>query len=94
MSSNAKKTRGRKKKESPAQSDDFSPPAAAVVEAEQKSQGRGRGRGKGQNKNDVVRSRIKLIIDMLGFDGDVDERTLKYNVAISVKHLKEVIEML
>lgn len=46
------------------------------------------------NNNAIIKSRLEPIIDMLSSDNDCDEKTLRHNVAISLKHLKEVIGML
>ena len=46
-------------------------------------------------KNDIVKSRLSLIIDMLNTeDNDIDDKTLRKNVTIAVKHLIEVADML
>lgn len=46
------------------------------------------------NRNDIVKSRLALIIDMLDMEDTDDDKTLRKNVSIAVKHLKTVAEML
>lgn len=46
------------------------------------------------NRNDIVKSRLALIIDMLDMEDTDDDKTLRKNVTIAVKHLKTVAEML
>lgn len=46
------------------------------------------------NNNAIIKSRLGPIIDMLNSDNDCDEKTLRHNVAISLKHLKEVMDLL
>jgi hypothetical protein len=46
------------------------------------------------NRNDIVKSRLTLIIDMLSIDDNDDDKTLRKNVSIAVKHIKEVAQML
>ena len=72
---------------------DFSPD----LEDDQK-QNKKVGRNGVNNKNEIIKSRVQLIIDLLSGDDDnseqVDERALRRNVNISLKHLKEVVQLL
>lgn len=81
---------------SPKSDDEFSPPGESL-DVEQK-QHKPRGPKPAVNtKNDIVKSRLALIIDMLSGDDngdDLDEKTLRRNVNTSLKHLKEVVGLL
>lgn len=49
------------------------------------------------NQNNVIKSKIALIIDILSNndDGsDLDERTLRRNVNTSLKHLRDIVSVL
>ena len=72
---------------------DFSPLVTSDTEIEVRPS-KARGRPAPTNKNDIAKSRIMLIIDMLSGDSEFDEKTLRHNVAITVKHLKEVSALL
>jgi len=71
---------------------DFSPNSDS--ESVEQKQSRRTGRP-AIGKNDIVKSRLALIIDMLsGDDDELDEKTLRRNVTTSLKHLKEVVGLL
>lgn len=55
---------------------------------------RGRPMASNNSNNNIAKSRLSLIIDMLNVDDMDDDKTLKKNVLIAVKHLKEVENML
>ncbi len=46
------------------------------------------------SKNDGVKSKLSIIIDLLSLDDTDDEKTVRKNVAIAVKHLREVEQIL
>jgi hypothetical protein len=54
-----------------------------------KVESRSKGRS-ADNRNINVRSKLAVIIDMIEGD-DLDEQTLRKNVKVSVKHLKELL---
>ena len=86
-------SRNRKSKKSKpdAEDFDFSPPTDLVTEEKTTSKRR---RGK-NNNNAIVKSRLKVIIDMLSSkDNKLSDDVLRYNVKIAVTHLKEVKELL
>ncbi len=68
---------------------DFMPPEPLVDVSAPVRRGR-----PSTNNNEVVKSRLSLIIDMLDIEEVDDERTLKKNVSIAIRHLKEVKDML
>lgn len=50
-----------------------------------------KGRG---NQNEVVKSRLEAIIDMLTIEADEDEKILRKNVMIALKHIREISQLL
>lgn len=92
MSDREKKSKSKSKSKSVSENVDYSPPSMlgdSDMDGKQKRVGR-----PASNKNDIVKSRLTLIIDILSMDDADDERTLKKNVVIAVRHLKDVAEML
>lgn len=61
----------------------------AEPESEQKVARKPRG-----SKNDVVKSRLSVVLDLLNFDDQDDSGTVKKNVLIAVKHLKDINTLL
>jgi hypothetical protein len=50
---------------------------------------------KNSGRNEVAKSRLTLIIDMLALDdNDNDDKSLRKNVSIALKHLNAVVDML
>jgi hypothetical protein len=46
-----------------------------------------------KNNNQIVRRQLQMVIDMLDVD-DMDEKTLRHNIKIGIKFLKDVSENL
>jgi hypothetical protein len=94
MSTKPRKTRAPKVKPV-LENTDFSPLSDKESDQSEQKQIKPRGRAVAANKNEIVRSRLMLIIDMLSNDNnELDEKTLKHNINISLKHLKEIVGML
>jgi hypothetical protein len=99
MSGKAPKTtkpRAPRAKASKLDDTDFSPHVGSDDDEHKQPKPRA-GRPAVNNNNNVVKSRLALIIDILSSDDsgeDLDEKTLRRNVNTSLKHLKEVVGML
>ena len=46
-----------------------------------------------QHKNQIVRRQLQMVVDMLDVE-DMDEKTLRHNIKIGIKFLKDVTENL
>ena len=46
-----------------------------------------------QNNNQMVKRQVQMVIDMLDVE-DMDEKTLRHNIKIGIKFLKDVTENL
>jgi hypothetical protein len=97
MSTAALKKKSRKKTDKNASVDNgsFSPPRNLMVtEFEEKPKQTRRNRSV-DHKNEAVKQRLTLIIDLLSFSEDTfNDITMKHNVAISVKHIQEIVDSL